>query len=271
MTRKNSSFLKIAFLLPLLAPFSVAAIAAGCSAPEADHEVLGSDDSALTAAQCAYFDVNGKDQICHHTGSAAHPYTIIKTSEQGCVNGHTGHAGDYITSTNPSDSTYDPTCNGQGCLPVGAPADSTIECCAGLVAQNGVCVTAGPCVHGVGTVVAQACGAPNGYSCACEPGWYGHFCDVPARVCPSEYLPDATNSCSNGAAACTSVGDPEYDVPSKDFCICGPGWTGNNCDREIEQCDSDPCGHGNCVNTLDSYACDCAPGWGGTDCVTACP
>ena len=73
-----------------------------------------------SAAQYQY-----KVTICHHTGSASHPYTIIKTSEQGCVSGHAGHSGDYITSTDPSSPTYDPTCQGGGCLPVNAPCDAT--------------------------------------------------------------------------------------------------------------------------------------------------
>lgn len=37
----------------------------------------------------------------------------------------------------------DPTCQGGGCLPEGAPVDSTLPCCEGLSAQNGVCAAAG--------------------------------------------------------------------------------------------------------------------------------
>src|SRR4051812_2591194 len=87
------------FIRCLAIPTFSALMIAGCAASgpsthESDEsdEAVGSDHEALTAAQCSFFDVNGKDQICHYTGSGSHPYTIIKTSEQACINGHAGHA-----------------------------------------------------------------------------------------------------------------------------------------------------------------------------------
>ena len=109
MTHFNS-FRRPGVLVSLLGLSSFALLGGGCSSAGTGGEPAGehvdADESALTAAQCSYFDVNGKDQICHYTGSASHPYTIIKTSEQGCINGHTGHAHDYITSTDPSSSRF---------------------------------------------------------------------------------------------------------------------------------------------------------------------
>ena len=35
-------------------------LAGGCSQPVGTDEHLGADEAALTAAQCSYFDVNGK-------------------------------------------------------------------------------------------------------------------------------------------------------------------------------------------------------------------
>ncbi len=117
-----------------------ALLLAGCatsdpSTTESEEEV-GSDHEALTAEQCAYFDVNGKNQICHHTSSVNKPYTIIKTNEAGCISGHAGHDGDYITSTDPNSPTYDPTCSGGGCLPSGAPCDATLSSRRVLVQQR---------------------------------------------------------------------------------------------------------------------------------------
>ena len=91
-----------------------------------------STQSALTGEQCAYFDVNGKTQICHATGSAHHPYTILKVSEAACVNAHANHAGDYVAVGNP-------TCQGLGCLPANAPCDPAVPCCDGLSCTNGTC------------------------------------------------------------------------------------------------------------------------------------
>jgi len=88
---------------------------------------IGSGSAALTVDQCAFFEVNGSVQICHHTSSAKNPYVIIKVAEEGCASGHAGHALDYIAYN-------DPTCSGQGCLPLGAPNDpeDPVPCCEGL-------------------------------------------------------------------------------------------------------------------------------------------
>lgn len=101
-----------------------------------------STTAALTADQCNYFQVNGKTRICHATGSAKNPYVVLNVSSNACVNAHAEHAGDYVSSG-------DPTCNGSGCLPAGAPWDSNVnvDCCEGLTVQNGVC-TAAQCPPG---------------------------------------------------------------------------------------------------------------------------
>jgi hypothetical protein len=120
--------------LMLLAGAAALASLGGCSAsspPPEEH--LGSTSSALTAAQCQYFAVDGKVTICHRTGSATHPYTAIDISEQGCIRGHAAHAGDYV-------AVDDPTCQGGRCLPAGAPCDDTLPCCDGASCQSGVCV-----------------------------------------------------------------------------------------------------------------------------------
>lgn len=151
MTHFNS-FRRLGVLVSLLGLSSFALLGAACSGngtpDEAAGEHVDSADSALTAAQCSFFDVNGKDTICHHTGSAKHPYTIIKTSEQGCINGHAGHAGDYI-------AVGDPTCQGGGCLPEHAPCDATLPCCDGSTCQSGTCVANAPVVC----------------PCAADPSW----------------------------------------------------------------------------------------------------
>jgi hypothetical protein len=113
---------------------------AGCS----DEPVVGRQEAQLTGEQCSFFAENDRVTICHHTGSARKPYTIIRTSTEGCADGHAGHAGDYVASSDPASPLYDPTCNGQGCLPAGAPADAAIECCEGLAASDGVCAPIAP-------------------------------------------------------------------------------------------------------------------------------
>jgi hypothetical protein len=45
----------------------------GCSSPRERGPSESAVESALSAAQCSYFNVDGKTQICHATSSATHP------------------------------------------------------------------------------------------------------------------------------------------------------------------------------------------------------
>ncbi|MDI1480152.1 hypothetical protein [Polyangium sp. y55x31] len=215
MTR-FASLRSLGTVVAVLGLSSLGLLGGACSSStpdESDAEHLGSADSALTDAQCDYFDVNGKIQICHHTGSAKHPYTIIRTSVQACADAFAAHAGDYVTSTDPTSPLYDPTCQGGGCLPAGAPSDATLPCCDGLVSQNGTCTD--PC---------DADPCQNGGSCAANSTGY--------------------------------------------TCACPAGFTGTNCQINIDECENNPCLHGSCTDGVNSYTCACDPGWTGKDCDT---
>lgn len=45
-----------------------------------------------------------------------------------------------------------------------------------------------------------------------------------------------------------------------------PGYTGKNCHIEIDECESQPCINGNCVDEVNAYKCNCYPGYNGTNC-----
>ncbi|HTN92679.1 MAG TPA: calcium-binding EGF-like domain-containing protein [Sorangium sp.] len=221
----------LGLLVSLLGASGFAVLGGACTGAETDHEHVDSADSALTGAQCDYFDVNGKVQICHLTSSATHPYTIIKTSVQGCINGHADHPGDYITSTDPSSPTYDPTCQGGGCLPVGAPTDGTLECCDGLISQNGTCVDL---CAGVTCAASDQCHAAG----TCNP---------------------ADGTCSNPAVADGTACSDGDGCSVTDACIAGT-CTGS----------SNPCQNGGtCQSVSNAYTCSCAPGYEGGNCETA--
>ncbi|XXF80027.1 VCBS repeat-containing protein [Myxococcaceae bacterium GXIMD 01537] len=170
MKRKSSS------LLAILAGGSLLGLMGGCSATAVEERDAhaGLADSALTAAQCNYFNVDGKVRICHKTGSAKKPYTVIEISEQACVNGHSRHAGDYV-------AVDDPTCQGGACLPAGAPWDPTLPCCEDLVVQNGVCTDL--CAGVVCT--------------ASDPCHVAGTCDPATGQCSNPTADDGT-SCSGG-------------------------------------------------------------------------
>jgi hypothetical protein len=222
-----------------LAGAGALAVAGGCSAPAAPTaaEPVGAADQPLDAAQCLSFDVGGKDTICHYTGSGSHPYTIVKTSDQGCIHGHSGHAQDYI-------AVGDPTCQGGGCLPTGAPCDATLPCCTGSCV-SGACVdpcSPNPCENG-GTCAADGAS----YTCACPAGFTGTHCETPVSACgPGEiHEPSAQPGCPPGFA-----GPPQ-------------------CDIVVDDCESNPCSFGDCIQDAPTcYHCDCSPGWGGDFCDT---
>uniref|UniRef100_A0A4W5R2J6 Protein crumbs homolog 2 n=1 Tax=Hucho hucho TaxID=62062 RepID=A0A4W5R2J6_9TELE len=49
-------------------------------------------------------------------------------------------------------------------------------------------------------------------------------------------------------------------------CSCAPGWEGQFCQRDTDECASGPCAHGTCTDLLADYQCECHKGWGGRDC-----
>ena len=76
-------------------------------------------------------------------------------------------------------------------------------------------------------------------------------------------MPPATpcvpSPCENGAT-CEVTGPTTYT------CACAAGWTGTNCEDEIDECESSPCVNGLCQDQVNGYFCGCDPGWTGTNC-----
>ncbi|WP_437660827.1 FG-GAP-like repeat-containing protein [Sorangium sp. So ce1182] len=231
---------------------------AGPSAADSDDdEAVGEAHGALTPEQCNYFDVSGTVQICHKTGSATKPYTIIRISDQACINGHSAHAGDYVTSLDPSSPLYDPTCGGLGCLAVNAPCDATVPCCDGLTCQSGTCTDVDECALGTDNCDANAaCTNTTGsFSCACNAGYSG---DGVTCTDVDECALGADNCGAN--AACTNT-------PGSFTCACDPGYSGDGVTcTDIDECalGADNCGaNAACTNTPGSFTCACDAGYSG--------
>jgi hypothetical protein len=199
---------------------AISAFVVACSidpgAPDQARE-RGAGNAALTTAECNYFDVSGKVRICHATGSAKNPFNILQVSDSGCINGHAGHANDYVATATDLD------CHGGGCFPAGAPVDAKIQCCPGLVAQNGVCTDL--CAH-------VTCGASDRCHVAgsCNP--LNGSCSNPAA-------PDAT-ACNDGNAGTTS------DTCQAGVCVGGCTSGTNLCGSTCLDLSSDPSNCGSC-------------------------
>ncbi|XP_078600511.1 neurocan core protein-like [Branchiostoma floridae x Branchiostoma japonicum] len=52
-------------------------------------------------------------------------------------------------------------------------------------------------------------------------------------------------------------------------CACSPGWTGQNCQQDVNECSGNPCRFGDCQNKDGGYKCTCKQGWTGQDCQQA--
>jgi Notch-like protein len=52
-----------------------------------------------------------------------------------------------------------------------------------------------------------------------------------------------------------------------DTCTCDPGWTGVECETNIDDCSPNPCMNGGtCSDGVDQYTCTCPGGYAGTNC-----
>ncbi|WP_437575223.1 FG-GAP-like repeat-containing protein [Sorangium sp. So ce887] len=301
--RKRSLFSYLA--IPAFSTLLLASCtSAGPSAAdgEDDDEAVGEAHDALTPEQCNYFDVNGTVQICHMTGSVTKPYTIIRVNEQACINAHSGHAGDYVTSLDPSSPSYDPTCGGQGCLAVNAPCDPTVPCCDGLTCQSGTCTDVNECALGTDNCDANAActNTAGAFTCACNAGYSGDgvtCTDVDECALGTDNC-DANAACTNTAGAFTCACNAGYegdgvtctdvdecalgtdncdanaaciDTSGSFTCACNAGYEGDGVTcANIDECAANPCQNGGtCVDGISSYTCVCLPGFSGASCETA--
>ena len=90
--------------------------------------------------------------------------------------------------------------------------------------------------------------------------WQPAIC-APGSVCVSE-----AGGCIPVVEACT----PECvngDCVGHNSCDCDAGWTGPTCEKDIDECASNPCQNGGkCAHGVANFTCTCAAGWTGDVC-----
>lgn len=73
----------------------------------------------------------------------------------------------------------------------------------------------------------------------------------------------ADNPCQNGATCANGTAANTYT------CTCKAGYTGTNCEANIDDCSPNPCKNGGtCTDGVNSHTCTCAAGYTGANCET---
>ena len=79
------------------------------------------------------------------------------------------------------------------------------------------------------------------------------------------------DKCEEEVDECASIpcqnGGNCTDLVNGFNCTCVSGYIGVTCETDIDECDSNPCEHGApCTDGKNSYSCDCRPRFSGTRC-----
>ena len=111
--------------------------------------------------------------------------------------------------------------------------------------------TPSPCRNGGGCTRQGS----NDFHCSCPLGFQGKLCDQErSRAC--EQMP-----CRNGGSCQETPEGASY------FCLCRPGYRGNQCELTSDSCRPNPClNGGTCENRKPGYRCACSDNYFGTHC-----
>ncbi|XP_058018696.1 protein delta homolog 1 [Ahaetulla prasina] len=102
----------------------------------------------------------------------------------------------------------------------------------------------------------------GGYTCLCDHGYMGKNCHMKKGPCIVNGSP-----CQNGGSCLDNDGFAPYAS-----CVCSPGFTGQFCELDIDDCEPNPCENGGtCTDIGKSFHCSCPFGYGGVLCSNRIP
>ncbi|XP_061385876.1 delta and Notch-like epidermal growth factor-related receptor [Danaus plexippus] len=199
----------------------------------------------------------GESQECSGKGVC---YTNVSMEgyECQCCRGYVGSHCEDREVCNPS-----PCLNNGICVDLTQPSNGATYHClcpygfTGRKCEKDPCYSA-PCLNG-GSCMSMAMNGSTTFHCACTDDWTGAHCEIPATggVC-------ASKPCVKGICIEQIDGDVD-DVKYR--CFCEPGYTGDRCELEYNECESSPCGNGgSCTDRVGGYDCSCTRGYTGDNC-----
>lgn len=111
----------------------------------------------------------------------------------------------------------------------------------------------------------------GGFECICTPGTTGSRCEtnITGKEKPIHihqkmfnlifFFLECSNVCKFGQCVFQN---------GVNTCVCVPGYTGANCETDINECDPNPCSNGAACSQpfINMYSCLCPPGFTGQNC-----